>query len=93
MAKESDHYLEVELRELLKNGESQLFMRYQSVLEQKKGFSSITDSALLASPNSRYLGSEPKLYTRYRYKYGRHLSFGFTCLCAFRVFTFYPEAV
>jgi len=69
---------QLSLRELLKNGESQLFMRYQSVLEQKKGFSSITDSALLASPNSRYLGSEPKLYTRYRYKYGRHLSFGFT---------------
>ena len=69
---------QLSLRELLKNGESQLFMRYQSVLEEKKGYSSITDSALLASPNSRYLGSEPKLYTRYRYKYGRHLSFGFT---------------
>lgn len=69
---------QLSLRELLKNGESQLFMRYQSVLEEKKGYSSITDSALLESPNSRYLGSEPKLYTRYRYKYGRHLSFGFT---------------
>jgi len=69
---------QLSLRELLKNGESQLFLRFQSVLEEKKGFSSITDSALLASPNSRYLGSEPKLYTRYRYKYGRHLSFGFT---------------
>ncbi len=69
---------QLSLRELLKNGDNQLFMRYQSVLEERKGFSSITDSALLASPNSRYRGSEPKLYTRYRYKYGRHLSFGFT---------------
>lgn len=69
---------QLSLKELLKNGESQLFMRYQTVLEEKKGFSSVTDSALLASPNSRYRGSEPKLYTRYRYKYGRHLSFGFT---------------
>lgn len=69
---------QLSLKELLKNGESQLFMRYQSVLEERKGFSSITDSALLASPNSRYRGSEAKLYTRYRYKYGRHLSFGFT---------------
>ena len=69
---------QLSLKELLKNGDNQLFMRYQSVLEERKGFSSITDSALLASPNSRYRGSEPKLYTRYRYKYGRHLSFGFT---------------
>ncbi|MGB0882684.1 MAG: hypothetical protein ACPGSO_06995 [Vicingaceae bacterium] len=69
---------QLSFRELLKNGDNQLFMRYQSVLEERKGFSSISDSALLASPNSRYRGSEPKLYTRYRYKYGRHLSFGFT---------------
>ena len=69
---------QLSLRELLKNGDNQLFMRYQSVLEERKGFSSITDSALLASPNARYRGSEPKLYTRYQYKYGRHLSFGFT---------------
>ena len=69
---------QLSFKELLKNGENQLFIRYQSVLEEKKRFSPATDSALLASPNSRYRGSEPKIYTRYRYKYGRHLSFGFT---------------
>lgn len=65
-------------RELLKNGSNQLFVRYQRVLEEKKGFSATTDSTLLASPNSRYLGSADKFYTRYRYNYGTHLSIGFT---------------
>ncbi|MDB4533742.1 helix-hairpin-helix domain-containing protein [Vicingaceae bacterium] len=69
---------QLSFKELLKNGDNQLFVRYEDVLEEKKGFSSITDSALAASPNSRYLGSEAKLYTRYRYKYGNHLSVGFT---------------
>src|SRR5690606_9089572 len=61
------------LNELLKNGENTLFIRYQGILEQKKGFSPISDSALAASPNSRYRGDATKLYTRYRYKYGNHL--------------------
>ncbi len=66
------------LKELIKNGESQLFIRYTTILEQKEGFSPTTDSALAASPNSRYAGDASKVYTRYRYKYGRHLSFGIT---------------
>lgn len=69
---------QLSLNELLKNGENTLFLRYQQVLEEKKGFSPITDSALLASPNSRYKGDETKLYTRYRYKYGNHVSIGVT---------------
>lgn len=69
---------QLSFKELFKNGESQLFIRYVDVLEQKKGFSPVSDSALAASPNSRYVGSEAKLYTRYRFKYGNHLSVGFT---------------
>lgn len=64
--------------ELLKNGTNQWFVRYQQVLEEKKGFSDVTDSALTASPNSRYKGNEARIYTRYKYNYGTHLSFGFT---------------
>ena len=64
--------------ELMKNGENTLFIRYQKVLEQKAGFSETTDSALAASPNSRYVGNDIKLYTRYRYKYGNHISMGIT---------------
>lgn len=69
---------QLSLKELIKNGENTLFLRYQRVLEEQKGYTSITDSALAASPNSRYKGDQNKLYTRYRYKYGNHLSFGFT---------------
>ncbi|MGB0887888.1 MAG: ComEA family DNA-binding protein, partial [Vicingaceae bacterium] len=69
---------QLSFKELIKNGDNQLFIRYTNVLEEKKGFSSVTDSALAASPNSRYIGDNTKLYTRYRYKYGNHLSFGFT---------------
>lgn len=70
--------VQLSFRELIKNGENQLFLRYVTVLEQKQGFSPTTDSALAASPNSRYIGDEAKIYTRYRYKYGSHLSIGFT---------------
>ena len=64
--------------ELLKNGTNQWFIRYQQILEEKEGFSDITDSAVAASPNARYKGNEARLYTRFKYNYGSHLSFGFT---------------
>jgi hypothetical protein len=69
---------QITFKELLKNGENTLFIRYQQILEEKEGFSSTTDSALAASPNSRYRGDPGRLYTRYRYKYGNHISFGVT---------------
>jgi len=65
-------------KELLKNGTNQWFIRYQRIIEEKEGYSDISDSALAESPNSRYKGNEDKLYTRYKYNYGSHLSFGFT---------------
>lgn len=64
--------------ELLKNGTNQLFVRYQQIIEEKKGFSDISDSALAEKPNSRYLGNEARIYTRYKYNYGNHLSVGIT---------------
>ena len=69
---------QLSFKELLKNEKNIFFLRYQTTLEQKEGYLPIADSALAASPNSRYRGSEPKIYSRYRYKYGRHLSLGFT---------------
>lgn len=66
------------LRDLLTKGENQWFIRYERVLEEKKGFSPTTDSALIASPNSRYLGDVGRIYTRYKYNYGNHISIGVT---------------
>ncbi|HPM39898.1 MAG TPA: hypothetical protein PK371_03270 [Bacteroidales bacterium] len=64
--------------EVMKNGNSQLFVRYMRTLEEQKGYSDVDDSTLAANPNSRYLGSPYKLYTRYQFKYYNLVSFGFT---------------
>lgn len=64
--------------ELKKNGNHEWLVRYIRVLEEQEGYADIDDAALAASPNSRYLGDQNRLYTRYRYKYGRNLSFGVT---------------
>ena len=69
---------QLSLNELLKKGENQVFIRFERVLEEKEGFSPTTDSALVASPNSRYLGDRNRIYTRYKYNYGNHISFGIT---------------
>ena len=52
-----------------KEGEHGLVFRYSQVLEESKGF---TDT----SAGTRYLGSPPKLFFRYRYQYKNLLQFG-----------------
>ncbi|MDD3875872.1 MAG: helix-hairpin-helix domain-containing protein [Bacteroidales bacterium] len=64
--------------ELLRDGQNQIFVRYQQNLEEQKGYSPIDDSSYAANPNSRYLGSPFRLYTRYRYTYYNNISFGIT---------------
>lgn len=59
-------------------GRHQLLLRYQQVMEDQQGFLPASDSLLEKSPNSRYLGSPPKLYARYQFKYHDNISIGFT---------------
>ncbi len=66
------------MREMLEQGQHVFILRYTQVLEDQAGFSPITDSALSASPNSRYLGSKPKIFARYRFTYGTNVSWGIT---------------
>lgn len=66
------------LRDIGKNSTNQLFIRYSRVLEEQAGYMEASDSLLEASPNSRYLGSADKIYTRYRFTYYNLLSFGIT---------------
>ena len=54
-----------------------LLMRVSSVLEEQKGYSEISDSALAARPNSRYLGNRLRIMTKYRYKWGDKLMIGY----------------
>jgi hypothetical protein len=66
------------IKEMFKNGQHMVMMRYGQVLEQQKGFAPIDSGALHNSPNSRYIGSPQILYTRYRFTYGTNVSWGFT---------------
>jgi hypothetical protein len=74
----TDQKQKFKLKNAIQYGNNQLFIRAQQVLEEQKGYSSITDSALAENPNSRYLGSPTKLYTRYKYNYKDLISFGIT---------------
>ncbi len=63
---------------LARYGRHQILSRYQQVLEQQTGYSPISDSALAAKPNSRYLGGPEKLYLRYGYNFYNKIRFGVT---------------
>lgn len=67
----------VRANKLLFNGKHQLFMRYSRVLEEQKGYTQADTSADGSVP-SRYLGSQDKLYARYKYGYGQKISYGIT---------------
>jgi len=66
------------LKKSLKFGSHEIFAMTQQIMEQQVGYSEIDDSSLLAKPDSRYLGSKQKIYTKYRYSYKNFLSFGIT---------------
>jgi len=63
---------------IMDEGENVLFLRYQQLLEQQKGFSDITPEELLANPNARYPGSPLRLYARYRFTWYQNISLGIT---------------
>lgn len=75
--KESDAN-QFNLKKSLKFGSHEIFAMTQQIMEQQVGYSEIDDSSLLAKPDSRYLGSKQKIYTKYRYSYKNFLSFGIT---------------
>ena len=67
----------VTLKKMARYGKHQIVGRYEQVLEQQQGYAPIDDSALLAKPNSRYLGSPQKLQFRYTYNYRNKIRAGF----------------
>ncbi|MDD2413352.1 MAG: hypothetical protein RBS19_06920 [Bacteroidales bacterium] len=68
----------INLRQVLKYGRNQLFIRTQGVVEEQLGYSEASDSLLEARPNARYLGSPYRLYTRYGFNYQNKIRFGIT---------------
>ncbi len=65
-------------KDLFRHGKSDVFIRYQRVLEQQKGYVNVSDSVYNLSPNSHYLGSPDKLFVKYRYNYYNKVMWGFT---------------
>lgn len=64
--------------DLIREGNSQYFLRYQRLFEQQRGFTPIDPDELKANPNARYLGSPFRLFSRYRFTYYNNVSIGLT---------------
>ncbi len=58
-------------------GKHQITALYSQVLESQKGYERASDSALLASPSSHYLGSPQRYMIRYSYNYRNKIRIGF----------------
>lgn len=69
---------EVSFFNSIKKGKHQLVIRADQILEEQKGYTSISDSAYESNPNSRYLGSPLKGILRYRYHYKDKIYWGVT---------------
>ncbi|MFK8104037.1 MAG: ComEA family DNA-binding protein [Saprospiraceae bacterium] len=64
----------VSIGEMLYEGKNEIFVRWQRILEERKGFTPLEEG----ETGSRYLGDPNKLYFRYRHQYYNRLSFGLT---------------
>lgn len=65
----------VHIRDLLKFGRHQLFIRYQQLLQKQKGYN-VEDSILKKNPNAGYPGSPQCYYFRYNYNYYDRINLG-----------------
>ena len=65
------------LNKMARYGKHQIVGRYEQILEKQQGYQPIDDSALLAKPNSRYLGSPQKYQLKYTYNYRNKIRAGF----------------
>jgi hypothetical protein len=63
----------ITVKKLLTDGRSNLFFRYQRVLEEQNGYTAPVDST---GDTHRYLGSSAKIYSKYRYTFGNSISLG-----------------
>lgn len=73
---ESKESEKIRFSKLLDYGNNQVIIRYGRVLENQKGYEPISDSMVIANPNSCYLGGKNKIYFRYRYNYRDRISLG-----------------
>ena len=67
----------ITLKKMARYGKHQLVGRYEQILEHQAGYDPISDSALLAKPNSRFLGSPQRYQLKYTYNYRDRIRAGF----------------
>ena len=67
----------ITMRKLARYGKHQILGRYEQNLEPQAGYADISDSALLAKPNSRFLGSPQRYQLKYTYNYRNKVRAGF----------------
>ena len=67
----------VTLEKMARYGKHQIVGRYEQILEKQAGYMPIDDSALLAKPNSRFLGSPQRYQLKYTYNYRNKIRAGF----------------
>lgn len=69
--------LHVSLKEMIKYGKFEAFLRFQTTQEQKEGYVDVPDS-ILNNSNSYYHGNPHRYYTRLRFSYRTNFSVGVT---------------
>lgn len=62
------------LKRMLSDGKNEVYLRWQRVLEQQKGYTPVSEDSTAV----RYQGDQNKLYLRYKYSYENKLSYGIT---------------
>ncbi len=67
----------ITLKKMARYGKHQIVGRYEQILEHQQGYDPLSDSALLAKPNSRYLGNPQKYQLKYTYNYRNKIRAGF----------------
>lgn len=67
----------VSIKEAIKQGKFETYLRYQSSLETKAGYDDVPDSVKLQS-NKYYWGDKNRYYSRLRFSYRTNLSVGIT---------------
>jgi hypothetical protein len=67
----------ITLKKLARYGKHQILGRYEQILEPQAGYAETSDSALLAKPNSRFLGSPQRYQLKYTYNYRNKVRAGF----------------
>ncbi len=69
---------QISLKNSIKYGRHQIFLRTAYTFEEQTGFSDIPDSVIINNPDkNRYLGIPYKAYTRYTFNYHQKLHLGF----------------